>query len=84
MRGKDGKIDVKFVEAAVGGHYDPQWLPTFGSKSSKRKKEEEETMVTTDPRFVVGDLVQVELNQEEFRERQAEVGGWSPQMSKVN
>jgi len=79
-RGVDGKVDLKVVKAAVGGHYDPQWLPTFGAKSSKK---EEETMVTTSTHFAVGDEVQIKVNLEEFREKQAELGGWNPQMSKV-
>ncbi len=80
-RGETGKVDLKVVKAAVGGYYDPQWLPTFGSKLSKK---EEETTVTTSTCFAVGDLVKVNLDLEKFREKQAEFGGWNPLMSKVN
>lgn len=80
-RGADGKVDLKLVRAAVGGRYDPQWLPTFGSKSSKRQ---EETLVKTDPLFAVGDIVKVGVNLEEFREKQAQCGGWNTEMPPVN
>ena len=76
-RGTAGKVDLKVVEAAVGGQYDPQWLPIFGSKSPKRENE------TTDPRFTVADVVQVEVNLEEFQLKQADFGCWQPEMSKV-
>jgi len=80
-QGADGKVDLKVVEAAVGGHYDPQWLPPLWSNSSKI---EEGTMVTTKTLFAVDDVVEVHLDLEEFRKKQAELGGWNPQMSKVN
>ena len=33
--------------------------------------------------LAVGDLVQVHLDLQEFREKQAEYGGWHPEMTKV-
>lgn len=80
-RGKDGKVDLKVVEAAVGGHYDPLWLPIFESrKSSLQIKNDTENNRKT---LFVGDLVQIDLTVERFREKQAESGGWHHEMSTV-
>ncbi len=80
-RGEGGKTDLKVVEAAVGGYYDPQWLPIFGSKSSALRMDDEDSEERKC--LAVGDLVQVHPDLQEFREKQAEYGGWHPEMTKV-
>ncbi len=79
-RGKQGKMDLKVVEAATGGRYLPEWLPAL-----KVITEEETTTTETSMKyFSVGDRVQIVATGTEMRKKQAELGGWNESMTKVS
>lgn len=72
-RGLDGKMDLKVIQAAIGGSYDPESLPVLGAGSPSTRAND----------FFVGDRVRVKATLEEFRSKQIGHGGWNPLMETV-
>lgn len=76
-RGHQGKMELRAVEAATGGRYQPDWLPVL-----KVITEEEWSEISVN-HFSVGDRVQIVDTVAGLREKQACHGGWNAEMSKV-
>lgn len=73
--GLDGRMELKAVEPAVGGSYQPEWLPVLKTKEST----EEEFR----SRFSVGDRVKMVGTVADLKEKQEMHNRWNPNMEKV-
>jgi E3 ubiquitin-protein ligase mind-bomb len=72
--GHKGKVDLKYISDATGGHYYRDHLPVLGEIT------EIVTAEVTHSRFKVGDKVRVDLEVEILKAMQEGHGGWNSRM----
>ena len=82
-RGLKGKVDLKAVEASVGGHYQPDWLPVLKIDTHQAAGDQKKSTTRSPVHFTVGDRVKIESSPEELRSKQMEQGGWHAMMIQV-
>ena len=86
-RGFNGKVDLKCVEPALGGYYQPEWLPILMADIHSSKQEAKYSDGTCS--FAVGDKVKIDesaTNADQLRSKQAQYkgAGWDPGMEQVS
>ncbi|KAG8434369.1 hypothetical protein GDO86_012666 [Hymenochirus boettgeri] len=74
--GHKGKVDLKCITEAPGGHYYKDHLPKLGRPAELQRKESSERHP-----FQHGDKVKCLLDVEILREMQEGHGGWNPKMA---
>ncbi|OCT70596.1 MIB E3 ubiquitin protein ligase 2 S homeolog isoform X1 [Xenopus laevis] len=74
--GHKGKVDLKCITDAPGGHYYKDHLPKLGKPAELQRKESSERYP-----FQHGDKVKCLLDIEILREMQEGHGGWNPKMA---
>ncbi|KAE8592936.1 hypothetical protein XENTR_v10018918 [Xenopus tropicalis] len=74
--GHKGKVDLKCITDAPGGHYYRDHLPKLGKPAELQRKESSERHP-----FQHGDKVKCLLDVEILREMQEGHGGWNPKMA---
>ncbi|XP_040181758.1 E3 ubiquitin-protein ligase MIB2 isoform X4 [Rana temporaria] len=74
--GHKGKVDLKCIAEAQGGHYYKDHLPKLGKPAEIQRKESSERHP-----FQHGDKVKCLLDVEILREMQEGHGGWNPKMA---
>ncbi|XP_068096674.1 E3 ubiquitin-protein ligase MIB2 isoform X3 [Hyperolius riggenbachi] len=74
--GHKGKVDLKCIADAPGGHYYKEHLPKLGKPAEIQRKESSERYP-----FQHGDKVKCLLDVEILREMQEGHGGWNPKMA---
>ena len=83
--GHKGKVDLKYVQDAVGGFYYREHLPILGISLDQQVGAARQS--TTSPRhltFNVGDKVKVLMEVEALKQMQEGHGGWNPRMAEVS
>ncbi|XP_055949840.1 E3 ubiquitin-protein ligase MIB2-like [Argiope bruennichi] len=76
--GHKGKVDLKYTQDAVGGYYYRDHLPILGQNVEATCSKPNSL---NQPRFNVGDKVQVLMDVETLKVMQEGHGGWNPRMA---
>ena len=82
--GHKGKVDLRLVQAAVGGWYYRDALPVLGLTADtlgRPLRDQGSPRFTGSVAFSVGDKVKVMVDAERLKEMQEGHGGWNPRMA---
>lgn len=77
--GHKGNVDLKYLQAAVGGAYYRDHMPVLGQ--TEEQQPVAITSAASRPTYAVGDIVKVCLERDALMHLQQGHGGWNPRMA---